>query len=52
VGRISNPLPGSREWLKGIGVGVGVGDLRIDFGWRADDIPKSLQVLVRFGPTF
>jgi hypothetical protein len=52
VGRISNPLPGSREWLKGVGVGVGVGDLRIDFGWRADDIPKSLQVLVRFGPTF
>jgi hypothetical protein len=52
VGRIADPLPGNKEWLKGVGVGFGVSDLRIDFGWRADDIPKSLQVLVRFGPTF
>ncbi|MGE5813687.1 MAG: BamA/TamA family outer membrane protein [Acidobacteriota bacterium] len=52
VGRIADPLPGNKEWLKGVGVGFGFSDLRIDFGWRADDIPKSLQVLVRFGPTF
>lgn len=52
VGRITDPLPGNKQWLKGIGVGFGVSDLRIDFGWRADDIPKSLQILVRFGPTF
>ncbi len=52
VGRVWHPLAGTEDWMKGIGVGVGVGDLRIDFGWRASDIPKSLQVLVRFGPTF
>jgi surface antigen Omp85-like protein/surface antigen-like variable number repeat protein len=52
VGHIADPLPGNARWLKGIGVGGGFGDLRIDFGWRANDIPKSLQVLVRFGPTF
>jgi outer membrane translocation and assembly module TamA len=52
LGRISEPGPGQPQWLKGVGVGVGVGDLRVDFGWRADDIPKSLQILVRFGPTF
>lgn len=52
AGRILEPLPDNKEWLKGVGVGLGYGDLRVDFGWRANDIPKSLQVLVRFGPTF
>jgi hypothetical protein len=53
VGRVYAPVEGSSgEWMTGLGVGLGLGDLRIDFGWRTEDIPKSLQVLVRFGPTF
>jgi hypothetical protein len=52
-GRVYGPVAGtSDEWMRGIGLGLGLGDLRVDFGWRADDIPKSFQVLVRFGPTF
>ena len=52
LGRVSAPLVGRTAWMKGIGVGLGLGDLRLDFGWRADDVPKSFQMLVRFGPTF
>jgi hypothetical protein len=53
IGRVYDPVFDSRDdWMKGLGVGFGVGDLRVEFGWRAEDIPKSLQVLVRFGPTF
>src|SRR5712691_7465597 len=47
--------PGSRvdsPWLKGVGWGVGLGDLRIDFGYRVDAIPSSLHVLLRFDRTF
>jgi hypothetical protein len=58
AGRVYRPIArfgtsdtGDR-WMKGIGLGAAVGDLRVDFGWRADDVPGSLQVLVRFGPTF
>ena len=39
-------------WLKGVGWGVGVGDMRVDFGYRLDDVPGSLQVLFRFSRTF
>jgi outer membrane translocation and assembly module TamA len=52
IGRVSRPLAGSAAWMKGIGAGLGFSDLRFDFGWRASDIPKSFQMLVRFGPTF
>jgi hypothetical protein len=55
VGRVYRPIESlnpTDEWLKGVGLGLAVGDLRVDFGWRADDVPDSLQVLVRFGPTF
>jgi Omp85 superfamily domain/Surface antigen variable number repeat len=53
AGRVWDPVAGSREdWLKGIGGGFEIGEFRVEFGWRLDDIPKSLQVLVRFGPTF
>lgn len=52
LGRVFDPIGTEEPWLTGVGVGLGLGDLRVDFGWRADDIPKSLQVLVRFGPTF
>lgn len=40
-------------WMKGVGVGLGIGDgFRIDFGYRVDAVPSSLQVLLRFGRTF
>ncbi|HEV3140824.1 MAG TPA: BamA/TamA family outer membrane protein, partial [Vicinamibacterales bacterium] len=38
--------------LKGVGFGVNVSGFRVDFGYKLDDIPKSLQVLVRFERTF
>jgi hypothetical protein len=41
-----------RSWLRGVGVGVGAGGVRLEFGFRADDIPKSRQILLRFSPTF
>lgn len=53
LGRVYDPLPGSTgEWLKGVGVGLDMGGSRLEFGWRLDDIPRSLQVLFRLGPTF
>jgi hypothetical protein len=39
-------------WMKGVGWGIGVGDVRIDVGYRADAIPSSLHVLLRFNRTF
>jgi len=53
AGRVWKPVAGSRDdWLKGIGGGFEIGEFRVEFGWRLDDIPQSLQILVRFGPTF
>ena len=42
----------STRWLNGTGIGVGAGGVRVEFGFRADDIPNSRQILVRFSPTF
>ena len=39
-------------WLKGVGFGLAIGGARIDFGYKLDAIPSSLQVLLRFGRTF
>jgi hypothetical protein len=39
-------------WLKGVGFGVGIAGLRVDFGYKVAEVPSSLQVLVRFGRTF
>jgi hemolysin activation/secretion protein len=52
AGRVYGPLDGSTDrWLKGVGLGLEVGEgARIEFGWRLDDIPSSLQVLVRLNP--
>jgi hypothetical protein len=59
VGRVTaRPVPGfvqpaaDTPWLKGVGFGVGVGDFRIDFGYKAAEIPSSLSVIARFGRTF
>ena len=52
-GRISGPLNGSTtDWLNGLGVGISVASIRVEFGFSANDIPQSRQILVRFGPTF
>ena len=40
------------DWLNGVGGGFGVAGVRVEFGFRADTIPKSRQILVRFSPTF
>jgi hypothetical protein len=52
AGRASVRHGADASWLKGIGFGVGVGDARIDFGYKLNDVPGSLQVLLRFGRTF
>jgi hypothetical protein len=40
------------RWLKGVGVGIGIGGTRLDFGYKLDAIPSSLQVTLRLGRTF
>lgn len=54
AGRVFEPLPGTTDgWLTGVGVGLGFGDTsRVEFGWRLNDIPDSLQVLFRLRPSF
>jgi hypothetical protein len=53
AGRVWKPVAGSpADWLTGIGGGFEIGDFRVELGWRLDDIPKSFQALVRFGPSF
>jgi len=58
AGRVTSrppqPTPPAAEapWLKGVGWGVGIADVRVDFGYRADAVPGSLQVLVRLARTF
>jgi outer membrane protein assembly factor BamA len=63
AGRARLPIPDPRElstglrvpdrgWLRGVGVGAGAGGVRVEFGFRANDIPRSRQILVRFSPTF
>ncbi len=40
-------------WLRGVGFGLGLtSDLRVDFGYKLDDIPDSFQVVLRLGHTF
>ena len=53
-GRVFEPRPGSTSgWMTGVGVGLEIpGGSRVEFGWRLDDIPSSLQVLFRLRPSF
>jgi Surface antigen variable number repeat/Omp85 superfamily domain len=39
-------------WLNGVGFGIAAGGVRLDFGYKLDAVPSSLQVLLRFGRTF
>lgn len=44
---------GDAAWLRGVGFGFAIGEgIRVDFGYRLDAVPSSLQVLFRFGRTF
>jgi outer membrane protein insertion porin family len=53
AGRIRDPIGGSRsDWLQGTGFGLQSGPVRVEFGFRANDIPDSRQILVRINPTF
>jgi len=52
AGRVTSPTSVDAPWLKGVGVGLGAGGIRLDFGYKLDQIPSSLQVTVRFGRTF
>jgi hypothetical protein len=46
------PPPAQPDWMKGVGFGIGMGDVRLDFGYKLDDIPSSFQFLLRFVRTF
>ncbi len=50
VGRFDLQTP--PRWLNGVGFGFALGDARLDFGYKLDQVPSSLQVLLRFGRTF
>jgi outer membrane protein assembly factor BamA len=53
VGRVDRPVaPSTADWLTGIGAGLQTGPFRLEFGYRANAIPRSRQVLLRLGPTF
>jgi outer membrane protein insertion porin family len=53
AGRVGDPIGGSRsDWLQGTGFGLQSGPVRVEFGFRANDIPDSRQILVRINPTF
>ncbi len=52
VGRVGLESGQDSPWLKGVGVGVGAGGFRVDFGYKTSAIPGSLKVLIRFDRTF
>ena len=52
AGRIGRPVRGTDDWLTSVGIGVQVRGIRVEWGFRPDDIPKSAQVLVRVGRSF
>jgi outer membrane protein assembly factor BamA len=52
AGRVWRP-DGDTAWLRGVGFGLGLTrDLRVDIGYKLDDIPGSVQVLLRLGHIF
>ena len=55
AGRVRSPLrgsPASNAWMQAVGIGVQTGGIRVEWGFRTDDIPNSAQVLVRLGRSF
>ena len=52
AGRIAR-ASGEAVWMRGVGFGLGLTrELRVDFGYKLDDVPGSLQVVLRLGRTF
>jgi Omp85 superfamily domain len=53
-GRVYRPVAGTSDtWLNGVGLGLEFsGGPRIEFGWRLDDVPQSLQVLFKLNPSW
>ena len=52
AGRVWRP-DGDTRWLNSVGFGVAATrDLRVDFGYKLDDIPGSFQAVLRLGHTF
>jgi hypothetical protein len=48
-----DPAAEPGDWMSGVGVGLEFeGGARLEFGWRTNDIPSSLQVLFRLRPPF
>jgi hypothetical protein len=53
AGRTTSALRTNSPWLRGVGFGFAIADVvRLDFGYKVEAIPSSLQVLLRFGRTF
>ena len=52
AGRVGDPIRGSSNWLTAVGAGVQTGGIRVEWGFRPDDGPKSGQVIVRLGRSF
>ncbi len=52
AGRVGARAGGDAPWLKGVGVGISQSGFRVDVGYKLDAVPRSLQVLLRFGRTF
>ena len=44
--------PRDTGWLRGVGFGFAIAGARVDFGYKLDDVPGSLQVTLRLGRTF
>src|SRR5581483_9593575 len=53
AGRTTSAVRTNSPWLRGVGFGFAIADaVRLDFGYKVEAIPSSLQVLLRFGRTF
>lgn len=53
AGRVWQPDRGTSSWLNSVGFGLALTrDLRVDFGYKLDDIPGSFQAALRLGHTF
>jgi outer membrane protein assembly factor BamA len=52
AGRVWRP-DGQADWLRSTGFGLALTrDIRVDFGYKLDDIPGSFQAILRLGHTF
>jgi hypothetical protein len=53
AGRVWQPDGAASSWLNSVGFGLALTrDLRVDFGYKLNDIPGSFQAVLRLGHTF